>query len=269
MYRKSLFPKNWKKYGFEGEPLPGFDYSWIFVQKNLTFVGFDEIITNCELYYSSRRNNLFLIKAENKSYETWNTKNIEFSLLADNGSILNAKCNGWCLHVSNVIYAFINLLITLQKLPDDCLSEYQKDENASGFLKPIKLNVDVIRKVPEIPTEATKIEDGIDHLPAIVCVTGSVISTNIQGKIDFKSNHEICVMNENQELWKIDFASIVKVESTKIGRIFVVIHTNEGKRFEIGFNEINSMDANDLIKALKDSIAEKEAKSQSQEADDI
>ena len=39
------FTEDWELFGFEGEPSPGFDYSWIQVQENISFIGYKSVIS--------------------------------------------------------------------------------------------------------------------------------------------------------------------------------------------------------------------------------
>ncbi|KAK8891983.1 hypothetical protein M9Y10_029205 [Tritrichomonas musculus] len=246
------FTEDWNIFGFEGEPEPGFDYSWIQVQDNLSFFGYKSVISDCTLFYSSRRPNIYLAITPSKWGEVWNLSNLTFSRLASNGSILIAYSNERCIHISNVTSSFIGMLVKTSKLP-----EINSELTSNSNLQQLKLNIKIIRKYPNIPSEATTIETKEEANPSpIVTITGSAFSMNIQGTLNFKDNSEIVVTYEDpsSESWRISFDEINRVESTKIGRIFVVLYTIDDKRYEIGFNESNAIEANDLIQAVKKAI---------------
>lgn len=252
------FTEDWELFGFEGEPSPGFDYSWIQVQENISFIGYKSVIRNCTLFYSSRKLGILLALTPSKWAEIWNISNITFTNISRNCSILMATSNERIIHISNVTSAFIEILIKASKLSEEILELCNIQD-----LQQLKLNIKMVRSTPEIPTEATTIEpkDEANSLP-IVTITGSAFSKNIQGALNFRNDSEIVVTydepsSESSESWKISFDEIYKVESTKIGKIFVVLYTQDDKRYEIGFNESNAVEANELIQTLKKAIESK------------
>ncbi|OHT01927.1 hypothetical protein TRFO_31113 [Tritrichomonas foetus] len=242
------FDEDWEYFGFEGPPSPGLDYSWIQVQTNLIFLGFEKVISDCTLFYSSRKANIFLIQTSDKWEEIWNIKELTIATFSNNGSILIASITDRCIHISGVAMSFINLLIRTQKLPPDCLS------SKPPIHRPMKIKVHMVSQTPDVPEEATTIESKDEIVAPVVSVTGSAISMSIQGKLEYQENKEILVSLDEENTWSVSFEEIAKVESTRIGKIFVVLTTNEGKRFEIGFNEVNATEANELINMIKKDI---------------
>lgn len=248
------FIGDWEIFGFEGEPIPGIDYSWIQVQENISFIGYKSVIKDCTLYYSSLKPKILLAITPSKWREIWNISNITFSNMSRNGSILMASANDRIIHISNVTSSFIEILINASKLPEEILEIFSVNPN----LQQLKLNIKMVKTPPDIPEEATTIElkEESNSLP-IVTVTGSDFARNIQGALNFRNNSEIVVTSDepSSESWKISFEEINKVESTRIGKIFVVLYTQDEKRYEVGFNESNAMEANELIQTLKKAIS--------------
>ena len=112
---------SWQWIGFSGKPEPGFDYSWVEVQRGLLFVGSENCIKNCILYNSTKNPTIFLVKNDNGLEEVWDTYNLEFSLLGPNRDIIVASRNDKLIHLSGISYSLINILIKQSKLPHDSL----------------------------------------------------------------------------------------------------------------------------------------------------
>jgi hypothetical protein len=82
------FGGEWTWLGFEGEPDPGIDYSWIEIQNELNFSGYETAIVSCALFFSSRRANMYLVRQKSGTEAIWNTVDCTFALLPYNPMIV-------------------------------------------------------------------------------------------------------------------------------------------------------------------------------------
>ena len=144
------FTSEWSWFGFNGEPSPGFDYSWLEVQNYLCLIGSEEYIQNCKLFSSSRNPNIFLIRTQDGIEEVWDISDLKFEPLSKDKSTLVASLNDKCIHISNVSISFIELLMKTLKLPFNSLSNFH----------PFALNTFKIKTItehPNLPDKSTQV----------------------------------------------------------------------------------------------------------------
>ena len=238
--------KSWSTYGFEGPPEPGFDYSWIEVQWSLNFIGFENVVCSCTLYFSSRSPSIFLVKTADGCTELWDIRDCKFSLLAANSSILVVTCENF-FHLSDVSASLIELLMKIKKLPSDSL----RAQSSKSF--PIVF--DQVSK--EIPQEATDLIESISPKPnlqlkPVVTVTGTNVDKDVIGELSI-SNDEIQVKNE-ETVFTINIKDVAKAETTKIGKIFIVLTFHNNEKNEITFQENNQDEAKGIFGRIEEEL---------------
>lgn len=238
--------KSWSQYGFEGPQEPGIDYSWIEVQRSLNFVGFDDVVCGCTLFFSSRYPSFFLVKAADGATELWDISDCSFSVLAPNSSVLVVTC-GSIFHLSDASASLIELLMKLRKLPADALSGQCSGSFAIEF--------DQISN--DIPKEATDLAI-CSSAPralsrAVVTVTGPSIDSDVVGEISM-SGAEIKVRGDESE-HIINLYDVAKAETTKIGRVFIVLTFLSGEKRDIAFSEYNQNEASTIFADIESELA--------------
>lgn len=220
----------WQSFGIT-EREAGRDYSWIEVQRNLDFIGYNDTIIGCTLFYASRKNDTLLIRTREHQEYLWDISHCKFSVLALNGSILVVSDGHSIFHLSGVTSTFTELLMRPpgMYLPLDLL-----EENRSTAPMPIK--VVHTEKEKEIPDEASVIT--VPELKAPVIVTGTGISEEFRGVLKI-ANESVAL--DTVEEWRLELDGIESVTKTHAGRLFVVVGMKEaGVRFEIGFEDADA-----------------------------
>lgn len=220
----------WQCFGI-GEREAGRDYSWIEVQRNLDFIGFDDTIIGCTLFYASRGNDTLLIRTRDNQEYLWDISHCKFSVLALNGSILVVSNGHRVFHLSGVTSTFMDLLMRPpgMHLPLDQLEENRR-------LTPMPIKIVRTQEEQEMPDEVSVVS--VPELKAPVIVTGTGIAEEFRGVLKFVN--ESIVLDTVDE-WRVELAGIESVMKTHVGRLFVVIVMKEtGARFEIGFEDADS-----------------------------
>ena len=230
----SPFIEDWKNFGFIGPPRLAKDYSWIRVQDKITFIGLKNVISDCTLFFSSLEPHFFMVLTSDDLNEMWDISDLKFSIASHDSSVISSEINDRRIHISGVTPTLIELLIKIDKLDNI--------EQKSQVLIPLPVKIKTSGTISTVSKEEIKksLEDDQTATSSKVTVTGTNISLDLQGIIDFKTNSEIVVRQNDETNWSLPFDTIVKIESTKIHRIFVIIYTNNKNRYEIGFDESNS-----------------------------
>jgi len=230
--QQSPLVNSWSYFGFEGEPEPGVDYSWLEVQQGLDFIGYEDTVRSCRLFFSSRKSNIFLVRTSPHSSTIWNFSDCTFAILSRTGSILLITRGPRNFHLSGVSASLIELLTRIRRLPPDALPDQLSFES-----RPLKIISSSASS--DLPAESSPIDR--HSQPSPVVVTGTDISEEITGIAQI-SEGALIVQCEGDS-WSVDFDVIESVNSTEIGKIFVVIATSEGKRYEVGFEEKDRTEA--------------------------
>ena len=118
---ESPFRNNWSWFGFDGEVDEHIDYSWFRVQDSLTFDGISNAISDCSIFYSSRKPNLFLIRAPNIPDELWDATDCNFRLIPEIPAAVEVSSERKLFILWGCSTSLISLLIKEEKLPQNSL----------------------------------------------------------------------------------------------------------------------------------------------------
>ena len=210
---------HWSVFGFEGEPEAGVDYSWLEVQEGLDFVGREETILGCSLFYSSRRTNTFLVRTQSNEEALWNTIDCTFSIVGGNPSVLSVVYGPHLMHISGVASPFIDLLMCSMKLPLDSLKQTVGCESRE---------MTVLRSTApiKIPTGASKPADTTDS--ESVTVNGTDMG-EVTGKLT--------LTDEALEVGSVRIArsDITNTDTSEPSKL--VLETSSHARIEITFKD--------------------------------
>ena len=227
------FTDDWRVFGFLGAPEPGVDYSWIDVQSGMSFIGFSGSVTPCRVLYASRKSGTLLVRPPEGAAAVWSVRECEFELLSEDKSVVCVRSHGRLLHVAGVTRSFLALLARWGKLE---ASEPEPDREV------YEIGVARVEKPAEIPEGASQITEPTGRNPVVL--TGSSIMEEIQGPLRLTDT------GVSVEGWSVDFEDITRVETTQIGRLFVVIGTKNGGTFEIGFDETDTDEGTQFYEIL-------------------
>lgn len=217
------FKGDWCCFGFEREPEPGVDYSWIEVQRGACFSGLASSVPACTILYSSRRSNQFLVRTRTGLEVLWNVSECSFEPLTTDFSILAATRGARVIHISGVTSSFLEILRRWKKItPTE--TETLTDLSIPSY----KIDIPVAAK-PGAPDSATPVKEPTGRHPVIL--TGTGIVQEVSGPL------KLTDAGVGVEDWHIDFEDIESVATTQIGRLYVVIGTKSGGTFEIAFDE--------------------------------
>lgn len=247
MNPESPFDENWLWFGFCGEPEPGNDYSWIFVQNNLDLVGRCTVIPNCTIFFSSRKPNAYLVKTQDGHEELWDTTDCQFSICSTFGNILSVSEKGHSFHLSGISTSFIELLMRAHKLPSDSLSDVMTIQSQQ---------IEIIRSTQQepLPEEVTNIQESAEH-KSIVSVIGSNIPEEIKGNL-IATAKSVVINGDGDNNWSVSISDINNVRITEISKWFIIFNMKDESRYEVCFDESAGDEARkcfDLIaKALSD-----------------
>ncbi|EAY08427.1 hypothetical protein TVAG_354860 [Trichomonas vaginalis G3] len=113
---ESNFGEFWSWFGFKGQPDPDIEYTWFRIQDSLTFDGIKNIITDCTIYYSSRKPNHYLIKQENGVTEIWDITECQFRIIPEFPSSIEVSSGKRLFILWGVSSSFIEFLVQDHKL---------------------------------------------------------------------------------------------------------------------------------------------------------
>ena len=237
---KNFSDKNWKWFGFLGEPEPGHDYSWIEVQNNLNFVGNSNSIPCCTIYFSSRRPNLILVRTEDDVDTVWDIGDLFFSFVGNSNSILEASDGHRICQIFGVTQSFIGLLMKFQKLPLDSLQNMSPSP-------PQKITI-LQKKTQHIPTPKDAIKPIEHHNETVpVTLTGALNGQEfIKGELTFEDN----TLKIGSD-WSLEFSNIKSITNTQADQFYLLFLTKEEKRYEIAFEKSNIPFANNIVEMFQ------------------
>jgi hypothetical protein len=118
---ESPFRDNWSWFGFDGEPDQNIDYSWFRIQDSLTFDGINNVVSNCSLYYSSRKPNHFLVHGEHFPDELWDSTDCSFRIIPEIPSAIEVSSERRIFIMWGCSTALIEMLTRDRKLPPSTL----------------------------------------------------------------------------------------------------------------------------------------------------
>jgi hypothetical protein len=222
------FSNSLRGFGFEPSPEPGIEYSWIEIQKGLNFIGRETKVFGCELWFSARIHGAFLIKVDHGSEIMWKVDGCSFILLCLVSGILIVSCENRCFHISGASRSFIEHLIKIEKLERKCLAN---ETQSVGI--PIKVSRS--GHIFTLPDEASRLKINNE---ARAILTGSGVNEELNGILVFDDSKMF--LRECEEKWELNFADVSGVNSTRIGRLYVLLETVGGSRYELGFDEADS-----------------------------
>ena len=227
------FTDDWRVFGFLGAPEPGVDYSWIEVQSGMSFIGFAGSVAPCRVLYASRKSLTLLVRPPEGAASLWSIRECEFELLSEDKSVVCVRSYGRLLHVAGVTGSFLALLVRWGKVE-------MKESEREGQV--YEIGVPRVEKPAAIPEAASQITEPTGRNPVVL--TGSSIMEEIQGPLRLTDT------GVSVEGWSVDFEDIARVETTQIGRLFVVIGTKNGGTFEIGFDETDTDEGTQFYEIL-------------------
>lgn len=115
-HENSIFGEFWSWFGFKGRPDADIDYSWFRIQDSLTFDGIKNIITDCTIYYSSKKPNHYLIKQSEENCEVWDITECSFRLIPEFPSSIEVSSGKRLFIMWGVSSSFIDFLARDHKL---------------------------------------------------------------------------------------------------------------------------------------------------------
>jgi hypothetical protein len=234
-----VFGGEWAWLGFEGEPEPGIDYSWMEIQRDLNFCGCETTIVGCALYFSSRRVNMYLVRQKSGAEALWNTIDCIFSLFPYNPMILVVCYGRHKCHISGVTSSFIDHLVRQRRLAQDSL------QGRLGIdVRPLVVVQN--RTSTNVPVAASEVSSAGESEVAVI--TGTDFPGELAG-VPILSENRI-ILRDSQD-WSLDFDNIETVDITKVGRLYVLIEASGGRRYELGFSE-NSVFGESIYEGLRD-----------------
>ena len=118
---ESPFRDNWSWFGFDGEADTDVDYSWFRVQDGLTFDGINSVISDCTLYYSSRKPNLFLIRSPKIADELWDSTDCNFRIVPEIPAAIEVSSERRIFIIWGCSQTFLELLEKEKKLAPNSL----------------------------------------------------------------------------------------------------------------------------------------------------
>jgi hypothetical protein len=223
----NAFSGQWAWFGFEGEPEPGIDYSWMEVQNKLNFIGYESAIVSCSLYFSSRKAATCLVRTQKHEETIWNITDCTFVISPYNPSILIVSYGQRKFHLSGVASAFIELLMRSRRLPLDSL------QNGLGP-QPCRLNI-IRSTAMEMPEEATG-TNSLEPEMAVI-VTGTDFSGELTG---IPAIGDAGIILQKSDAWHLNWEEIQKVNVTTVGSFYLLIETVDARKYEIRFHEGNA-----------------------------
>jgi hypothetical protein len=113
----SPFTGEWAWFGFEGDPQPGVDYSWMEIQTNLMFAGRVRVIRHCQLSFSSRSPYTFLVRTRAQVSTIWNVIDCAFSMFGTRGSTVRVTRGDRNIMLLSTSAALLNLLAKIGAYP--------------------------------------------------------------------------------------------------------------------------------------------------------
>lgn len=239
--------KTWESFGFFGEPEPGKDYSWIRLQNNLDFIGIENCITSCSVYYSSRFQNTLLIKTYDDTSALWNVSALTFSYFGNTYSIIEVSNRLKIIHLSGVTTSFVSLLMRYQKLPYDCLNDLSQ-------IPTQQIKISRCAQPIPIPSSAFKNEASVD-ISVPVQIT-SAVDNCLKGDLVFENQHLLKLSTG----WSLDFSDISSLSSTQANGFFIVILTKNNQRYEISFDDSNISFAKKILTVFQNQNPSSEGK---------
>ena len=114
---ESPFRDNWSWFGFDGEADQNIDYSWFRIQDSLTFDGINNVVSNCSLFYSSRKPNHFLVRGENFPDELWDSTDCNFRLIPEMPTAIEISSERRIFILWGCSSSLIEMLVRDRKLP--------------------------------------------------------------------------------------------------------------------------------------------------------
>jgi hypothetical protein len=96
------------------------------------------------------------------------------------------------------------------------------------------------------PDEASQLKMNNE---ARAILTGSGVNEELNGILVFEDSNMF--LKECEEKWELNFSDVSAVNSTRIGRLYVLLDTKDGSRYEIGFDEANSGFGEAIYRRLK------------------
>lgn len=153
---ESPFSLNWSWFGFEGEPKEDIDYCWYRVQDILTFSGCSNTISNCSLYYSSRKPSQYLVSHKDLPDQIWDTTDCEFKLVPEMPGCLEVKAEERFFHLWGVSTSFLELLIHDRKLPPNSINGRLPSDTLK--IKYYRNSMRRDKSLPEIASPANPVE---------------------------------------------------------------------------------------------------------------
>jgi hypothetical protein len=244
------FSDSWSLFSISGDPEPGFDYSWLLVQRGLDFIGYDGAVRNCTLFFASRQPGTYLVQPPSHPGVIWNATKCWFAPLGDSRSILVVTLSNRCFHLSGVTQAFVSLLGRLRKLPLD-------PPMARLSVEPIPVLVKRVGSPSQLPVEATTIVIKRKHGPVIV--TGPGIETQLKGiPIVSGGDSDGTISLRGIDSWGLSFEDIASVEGTLVGKYYLMIRTKGDKRFDIAYDEPDIKDGQALKQRLANFLMRRE-----------
>ena len=225
------FSGDWRWFGFEGEPEPGIDYSWMQVQQGLDFVGRDETICDCSLFYSSRKTNTFLVRTPAGSDTIWNTVDCAFALVADNPSVLSVAYGKRLIHVAGVTASLVELLMRSMKLPLDSL----------------KLLAGAVQEMTVLRSQRA------DPLPDGASTVADASSVTVSGESIEDVAGALTIGDTFFEIGKlrIEFADITATETNKSEKLVISLETSSNGRLDLTFDNPDASAATKISEILK------------------
>lgn len=221
----------------------GRDYSWIELQHNMDFIGCDDTIIGCTVFYASRKRDTLLLRTPDRQTYFWNISQCAFSIL---GSILVVACGPKIFHLSGVTSTFIDYLMKSMKLQLDSLSE-------AGVVEPMPIEViDTDRTENSVVSNASNILEPQHRSPVIV--TGAGISEELRGTLKITSD---AVVLDTSDDWKLMLNEIVSVTKTHVGKFFVVVEMIGESRYEIAFEDADASDGLLLYNLLTNEVTKR------------